>query len=207
MTENALPTAPTSGGDQTECEINPIQTLTAMATPPAGSNLIWYDAASGGSVIASPILNSLGTITYYAESENSTTGCISNSRTAVTLTIQACTADLSLRKTVNNTNPNIGDTIIFTLVVTNSGPSSATGVSVRDLLQPGLSYVSNTTTAGSYNSATGIWDFTSETMVVGDTETLTITATIDPNCGDIINRAEIISSSLSDPDSTPNNGG
>ncbi len=80
-------------------------------------------------------------------------------------------------------------------------------MSVRDLLQPGLSYVSNTATAGSYNSATGIWDFTSETMVVGDTETLTITATIDPNCGDIINRAEIISSSLSDPDSTPNNGG
>ena len=67
--------------------------------------------------------------------------------------------------------------------------------------------MSNTATAGSYNSATGIWDFTSETMAIGDTETLTITATIDPNCGDIINRAEIISSSLSDPDSTPNNGG
>ena len=103
MTENALPASPSSGGDQTECETNPIQTLTATATPPAGSNMIWYDLASGGSVIASPILNTLGTITYYAESENSTTGCISNSRTAVTLIIQACTADLSLRKTVQLT--------------------------------------------------------------------------------------------------------
>ena len=207
LTIGATPTAPVSGGDQTQCEESPIQTLTAVATPPAGSSVVWYYATTGGSVVASPILNSVGTITYYAESENSTTGCISISRTAVTLTIEACTADLSLTKTVDNTTPDIGDTLIFSLVITNSGPSSASGVSVGDILQPGLSYVSSTATAGSYNSITGIWDFTAEILVVGDTETLTITATIDPDCDEILNRAEIISSNLTDPDSTPNNGG
>ncbi|MCB0486098.1 MAG: HYR domain-containing protein, partial [Flavobacteriaceae bacterium] len=87
LTQNALPTAPLSGGNQTECEQNPIQTLTATATAPAGSTIVWYNASSGGSVVASPTLNAVGTITYYAESENTTTGCTSVSRTAVTLTI------------------------------------------------------------------------------------------------------------------------
>ncbi|MEZ4840356.1 MAG: hypothetical protein R2821_02270 [Flavobacteriaceae bacterium] len=73
--------------NQTECEQNPIQTLTATATAPAGSTIVWYNASSGGSVVANPTLNAVGTITYYAESENTTTGCTSVSRTAVTLTI------------------------------------------------------------------------------------------------------------------------
>ena len=55
--------APTSGGDQTQCEQNPVQTLTATATPPANSTVIWYDAASGGNVVSSPTLNAVGTVT------------------------------------------------------------------------------------------------------------------------------------------------
>ena len=38
-----------SGGDQTECEESPIQTLTATATAPAGSTVVWYNAPTGGS--------------------------------------------------------------------------------------------------------------------------------------------------------------
>ncbi|MBK9225382.1 MAG: hypothetical protein IPO23_13590 [Flavobacterium sp.] len=66
--------------DITECEVSPIQTLTATATAPTGSTLVWYDAATGGSIIASPTLNSIGTVTYYAESVNSTTNCPSLTR-------------------------------------------------------------------------------------------------------------------------------
>ena len=81
------PLAPISGGDQSECVEDPIQTLTATATVPAGQTIVWYDAATGGNVVANPILNSIGTITYYAESIVTTNGCTSLSRTAVTLTI------------------------------------------------------------------------------------------------------------------------
>ncbi|WP_209401197.1 gliding motility-associated C-terminal domain-containing protein [Pseudozobellia sp. WGM2] len=88
LTIDAAPTAPTSGGDQTECEQNPIQTLTATATAPAGSTLIWYDAPTGGNIVASPTHNTVGTSTYYAQSENSTTSCTSLTRTAVSLTIE-----------------------------------------------------------------------------------------------------------------------
>jgi hypothetical protein len=45
--------APTSGGDLTECEATPIQTLTAAATSPIGSTVVWYNAATGGSIVAS----------------------------------------------------------------------------------------------------------------------------------------------------------
>ena len=85
--ESALP-PPTSNGDITECENNPIQTLTASATPPSGARVEWFTASSGGSAV-SPTLNTVGTVTYYGESvDNSNSSRRSLFRTAVTLTIR-----------------------------------------------------------------------------------------------------------------------
>ncbi|MDA8686722.1 thrombospondin type 3 repeat-containing protein, partial [Robiginitalea sp.] len=84
-----IPAAPTSIGDQEECAENPLQTLTATATPGAGESIVWYSSATGGSVVENPVLNSVGSITYYAEAVNSTTGCVSASRTPATLTLSA----------------------------------------------------------------------------------------------------------------------
>ena len=84
--ESALP-PPTSDGDLTECEQNPIQTLTASATPPSGAHVVWYTATSGGSPV-SPTLNTVGNVTYYGESvDNSDSNRRSLFRTAVELTI------------------------------------------------------------------------------------------------------------------------
>src|SRR5678816_2855260 len=89
LTINEAPDAPTSGGNQTECEESPIQTLTATATAPAGATVVWFDAATDGNVVANPTLSSTGTATYYAASQDNTTLCFSLTRTAVTLTINA----------------------------------------------------------------------------------------------------------------------
>jgi uncharacterized repeat protein (TIGR01451 family) len=48
-------------------------------------------------------------------------------------------ADLAITKSVNITNPKIGDEVEFTIVVSNAGPSTATGVIVTDLLPDGFS--------------------------------------------------------------------
>ncbi|NDP27593.1 MAG: VWA domain-containing protein, partial [Flavobacterium sp.] len=80
----ATPIAPTCAGDQTVCEASPIQTLTASAT---GGTISWYTAATGGTLVANPTLNSVGTVTYYAQASNGT--CASLTRTAVKLTINA----------------------------------------------------------------------------------------------------------------------
>ena len=66
-------------------------------------------------------------------------------------------SDLSLTKSVNNATPNVGDTITFTVRVTNSGPDAATGVQIADLLPAGLSFVSYTASRGTYSDATGVW--------------------------------------------------
>ena len=84
--ESALP-PPTSNGDITECAENPIQTLTASATPPSGAYVVWYTATSGGSPV-SPTLHTVGNVTYYGESvDNADSSRRSLFRTAVELTI------------------------------------------------------------------------------------------------------------------------
>jgi len=83
------PNAPTSGSNQVVCEQSPIQTLTATATAPGGSTVVWYDAETEGNVVLLPTLNAVGTITYYAASKITGTSFYSSGRTAVSLTINA----------------------------------------------------------------------------------------------------------------------
>ena len=56
---------------------------------------------------------------------------------------------------VDDATPQVGDTIAFTIIVSNAGPADAT-VQVTDLLPSGLSYVGDTG-GGTYDSATGTW--------------------------------------------------
>lgn len=123
-----------------------------------------------------------------------------NDQDSVTIVPQQ--ADLSLTKTVNNTRPNVGDNVTFTVTVRNEGPNMATTVTVLDQLPPDLTYVSDTTTIGNYNRETGIWII--GTLGANESATLTITATVaGPNIND--NVAQILTSDQADPDSTPNN--
>lgn len=86
--------APTGGNNQSQtvCAGGSVPTLTATATVPANHTLLWYNAATGGSVVANPILATPGTVTYYAASRDNVSGCESNTRTAVTLTITQVSA-------------------------------------------------------------------------------------------------------------------
>ena len=52
---------------------------------------------------------------------------------------------------------NVGDTVTYTVIVTNNGPDSATNVALTDWLPAGVTYVSDTATQGSYNDGTGVW--------------------------------------------------
>lgn len=82
------PDAPISNGDESICSNEPIPHLSV--TVPAGVNVNWYNAASGGTLIASNTTSftppSAGT--YYAEAYTASS-CPSTTRTAVMLTIKA----------------------------------------------------------------------------------------------------------------------
>ena len=82
-----VPNAPISSGNLVECASTPIQTISATTavSVPTGQTIAWYDAASGGNLVLNPILNSIDSITYYAEAIDGI--CNSTTRTSVTLTI------------------------------------------------------------------------------------------------------------------------
>jgi uncharacterized repeat protein (TIGR01451 family)/fimbrial isopeptide formation D2 family protein len=111
-------------------------------------------------------------------------------------------SDLSLTKVTNNSGNGLGTNATFTVTLTNTGPSDATGVTVRDQLPAGLTYMSSTPSVGSYNSGTGVW--TVGNVASGVSPTLVIVARIDA-LGSITNTAQVTASNQPDPDSTPNN--
>ena len=81
---------PIPGPDQTVCsDGTTTQAITATAKAnTTNGTIIWYDAATGGSVVSNPTQTGLGTKTYYAESFNGTYS--STARVSVTLIIEFC---------------------------------------------------------------------------------------------------------------------
>jgi hypothetical protein len=77
---NVLPTAPTATTPQYYCSSAVIGDL--VATVPSGYTVRWYASATGGTPLSTGTNLVAGT-TYYAEAENTATGCISATRTAV----------------------------------------------------------------------------------------------------------------------------
>ena len=112
-------------------------------------------------------------------------------------------ADLSLDLSVDKNLANEGNTVAFTIVVTNDGPDLATGVQVMDRLPSGYDFEAANTAAGNYNETNGIWNI--GPLGNGAIAILTITAAVRLS-GDHTNLAEVIASNLLDYDSVPNNG-
>lgn len=90
----------------------------------------------------------------------------------------SCIANLGVSKTVNDPTPNEGDTIIYTIPVTNNGPSDATSVRLTDTLPTGVTYVSHSASPGTYATTDGLWEI-GDDLPAGAVATLTITATVD----------------------------
>lgn len=89
--------------------------------------------------------------------------------------------DLSISKVVTSPNPatpNVGDTVVFTVTVTNSALSSttATGVEITDLLPADLTYVSHSASEGTYATGSGKWN--NITLAPNESQTLTLTTTV-----------------------------
>ena len=118
-------------------------------------------------------------------------------------------ADLSLAKTVNNSNPDQGDDITFTITITNNGPSPVNSIEVQDIIPTEFTYShpNFVTSQGTVTFTAGTleWDLGIFVLTSGSSITLSYTVTVDI-CGEFKNQAEITNSSLADPDSTPGNG-
>ncbi|NSL85869.1 DUF11 domain-containing protein [Chitinophaga sp. Mgbs1] len=82
-------------------------------------------------------------------------------------------AVISVKKVANKSNIKPGEQVTFTVTVTNSGLKDTLGLQVTDQPQ-GFSYVSSSTSTGTYNSGSGVWTLD---VLKGSTQTLTLVMT------------------------------
>ncbi|WP_188443359.1 gliding motility-associated C-terminal domain-containing protein, partial [Planktosalinus lacus] len=133
------PDAPVSSGDILECAEEPLQTLDANDAISVGidETVVWYDQANGGNIVATPILNSIGTVTYWAEAVSDLDPtCVSSERTSVTLTLDNCSIALVKEGEINSSGDCtvLGDSITYTFSVYNLGSSPITNIELTDPL-------------------------------------------------------------------------
>src|SRR5262245_49170487 len=109
-------------------------------------------------------------------------------------------ADLAVVKTVDNPRPNVGDTITYTVTVTNLGPSTATNVVVSDQVPAGVSLRQPPRVSqGTLNLALGIWNV--GTLAPGASASMTVTARVDsPSAA-----ANVVAVTGAQPDPNPGN--
>lgn len=98
--------------------------------------------------------------------------------------------DISITKAVSDATPEPTDSITYTIDITNSGPSTATGVVLTDPIPAGLTFVSGTLGGQSPTEAGGVLTFSAITIAPNTTETATIVMTVDASTtGTVTNTA------------------
>ena len=123
-----------------------------------------------------------------------------------TASTEVSSADLSLIKKVNNSTPNVGEQVTFSIQLSNAGPNTATNVKVEDYLPIGYGSINNITGGGIYLNDSIEWSI--DTLQAGADTTLTFTAIVNAPTGTLNeykNTAQVSKVDQYDGDSTPDN--
>jgi uncharacterized repeat protein (TIGR01451 family) len=154
----------------------------------------------GTNVLFTPTIGFAGTATIgYTISDGN--GGTASALITITVTGVPTTADLAVFKS-GPTNVTAGNAIVYTIIVTNQGPATATNVVLKDFLPTNLVFVSASPTGGLTNFVL-TWP-TVPRLAAGASTNYTLTA-MCTNLVDITNRAQA-TSITSDPDTNNNNG-
>ena len=115
----------------------------------------------------------------------------------------AAGADLAVSKSDSPDPVIAGETLTYTLSITNSGPSDATGVTVTDTLPSEVTFGS-TSSGCAYDSVTHKVTCTLGTLNNGATVTATIVVTVDSSTTGTITNTATVTATTTDPDTADN---
>jgi uncharacterized repeat protein (TIGR01451 family) len=134
----------------------------------------------------------------------------SNNTNGVPVTIQTA-ADLGLVKTVDKAAAKAGEAVVYTITVTNYGPSDAASVSISDVLSAALDFGTPTASVGSCTISVMALSCSSPTLANGASMTVQLPATIRSTTapGSLGNSASVSSSTteVTGPGAHANTGG
>ncbi|NRB53755.1 MAG: DUF11 domain-containing protein, partial [Saprospiraceae bacterium] len=115
--------------------------------------------------------------------------------------------DLELDKSVDNRNPLVGSTVVFTIDLVNQGPDEATGITVFDPIPSGYSDAQLVSFDGTaFITPSGrslVWRIPS--LAAGESVSVSFSATVNA-VGNYTNLAQVTRVNEDDVDSTPDNG-
>ena len=127
-----------------------------------------------------------------------------NTSTSNPTTVVA-SADVSIvSETATPTNVLAGQSVTFTIIVANSGPSTATGVTLVDTLPTGLVFVSGTSNGGTVDMVNGMVVAPVGTLAAGGQTTVTLV--LMPTVAGTFTDSSVVTATESDPDSGNNSG-
>jgi uncharacterized repeat protein (TIGR01451 family) len=123
-----------------------------------------------------------------------------NNQATLTTTVNPL-ADLSIGQT-GPSSGYAGTNFIYTLTITNRGPSTATGVTVTDVIPVGATFISANNPLGSQSQTNGIVTCTIPSMASNATGTITIT--VRPTTGGTVTNSATIASAANEPNPANN---
>lgn len=167
-------------------------TISEITSPPSGIN---FDLNSGEVSVDPGTPAGEYTFIYQICMNDSPGDCdIAN------VTVVVVSADLEIIKTSSSSSVEEEQAFVYTLTVTNNGPSTAESASVEDLLSTNLTLINATASKGTFSETT--WEIGN--MENGDTETLTLAVEVASGFSGTIENTATVSSPTYDPITTNN---
>ena len=118
------------------------------------------------------------------------------------LVVSPSDADLALTKTASPDPVDVGQSLTYTVTITNAGPAEASGVTLTDVLTGGQSFSASTPSQGSCSESQGTVTCDLGTMAASATSTVTIVV-VPSKAGLLGNTADVFSTT-NDPFTTNN---